>query len=85
MATGLEHLLDEGVITEVLARLQGGKEAEVFVVRYGGQIVAAKVYKCYRAHQKLQEQLGIQGRTRGSKYALAARRRPRVTVRTSSR
>jgi len=45
MGSGLEHLLAEGVITEVLARLQSGKEAEVYVVRFGGNVVAAKVYK----------------------------------------
>jgi RIO kinase 1 len=45
MVNGLEHLVAEGVITEVLARLQSGKEAEVYVVRFGGRVVAAKVYK----------------------------------------
>jgi RIO kinase 1 len=50
MATGLEHLLSEGVISEVLGRLQSGKEAEVYVVRFGGNVVAAKVYKD-RAHR----------------------------------
>jgi RIO kinase 1 len=45
MGTGLEHLLAEGVISEVLARLQSGKEAEVYVVLFGGKVVAAKVYK----------------------------------------
>jgi len=50
MITGLEHLLAEGVISEVLARLQSGKEAEVYVVRFGGKVVAAKVYKD-RAHR----------------------------------
>ncbi len=50
MGSGLEHLLAEGVITEVLGRLQSGKEAEVFVVLFGGRVVAAKVYKD-RAHR----------------------------------
>jgi RIO kinase 1 len=50
METGLEHLLAEGVISEVIARLQSGKEAEVYVVRFGGKVVAAKVYKD-RAHR----------------------------------
>ncbi len=45
MASGFEHLLEEGVISEVLGRLQSGKEAEVYIVRFGGKIVAAKVYK----------------------------------------
>ncbi len=41
----LDHLLEEGIITDVVGRLQSGKEAEVFLVRYGERIVAAKVYK----------------------------------------
>src|ERR1700760_2944178 len=45
MANGLEHLLSEGVLSEVVGRLKGGKEADVFAVRFGGRIVAAKVYK----------------------------------------
>src|SRR5450432_1792242 len=45
MGSGLENLVAEGVITEVIARLQSGKEAEVYVVRFGGRVVAAKVYK----------------------------------------
>jgi RIO kinase 1 len=50
MASSLEHLLAEGIISEVLGRLQSGKEAEVFVVRSGGRVVVAKVYKD-RAHR----------------------------------
>ena len=45
MAGGFEHLVSEGVIAEVLGRLKSGKEADVYMVRYGGRIVAAKVYK----------------------------------------
>ncbi len=45
MGSGIEQLLQEGIISEVVGRLQSGKEAEVFVVRYGDQVVAAKVYK----------------------------------------
>jgi RIO kinase 1 len=48
--SGLDDLLSEGVISEVIARLKSGKEAEVYVVRYGGNVVAAKVYKD-RAHR----------------------------------
>jgi RIO kinase 1 len=50
MPTGLENLLSEGVVSEVIARLKSGKEAEVYVVRYGAKVVAAKVYKD-RAHR----------------------------------
>ncbi|HEY6080209.1 MAG TPA: RIO1 family regulatory kinase/ATPase, partial [Polyangiaceae bacterium] len=45
MDSPLEHLLEEGIITEVVGRLQSGKEAEVFLVRFAERIVAAKVYK----------------------------------------
>ena len=45
MDSPLDHLLAEGIITDVVGRLQSGKEAEVFLVRYGERIVAAKVYK----------------------------------------
>jgi len=45
MDSTLERLLEEGIISEVHGRLQSGKEAEVFIVQYGEQVVAAKVYK----------------------------------------
>jgi RIO kinase 1 len=45
MDNPLQPLLEEGIISEVLGRLQSGKEAEVFIVRYGERVVAAKVYK----------------------------------------
>jgi len=45
MNSQLDLLLSEGILDEVLGRLKSGKEAEVFRVRYRGQVVAAKVYK----------------------------------------
>jgi len=44
-SSDLDYLLEEGIITDVVGRLQSGKEAEVFLVRYGERVVAAKVYK----------------------------------------
>jgi len=41
----LQPLLDEGLIDEVLRQLMSGKEAQVYVVRCGGEIRCAKVYK----------------------------------------
>lgn len=41
----LEPLLDHGVIEEVLRPLMSGKEADVYVVRAGGYLRVAKVYK----------------------------------------
>ncbi len=45
MQENLEQLLADGVIDEVLGRLKSGKEADVFLVRHRGEVVAAKVYK----------------------------------------
>ena len=45
----LAPLLADGVIDEVCARLKSGKEADLWLVRHGGEIVAAKVYKAREA------------------------------------
>ena len=45
MVSSLELLLSEGVIDEVVSQLKSGKEADVFLVRHGGEVLAAKVYK----------------------------------------
>lgn len=45
MASSLESLLSEGVISEIYGRLKSGKEADVYAVCYGDSVVAAKVYK----------------------------------------
>ena len=42
---GLQPLIDDGVIDEVLRPLKSGKEASVYVVRSGDQVLCAKVYK----------------------------------------
>jgi RIO kinase 1 len=41
----LEPLVEEGVIESVVRQLMSGKEAMVFVVRSGGEVRCAKVYK----------------------------------------
>src|SRR5687768_1097712 len=41
----LISLADEGIIEEVVRPLMSGKEAEVFLVRSGGELRVAKVYK----------------------------------------
>ena len=41
----IQPLIDEGVVDEVLRQLMSGKEADVYVVRCGGEIRCAKVYK----------------------------------------
>jgi RIO kinase 1 len=42
---GISHLVEEGIIDAVHARLMSGKEATVYVVERGGHLGAAKVYK----------------------------------------
>ena len=41
----LQGLIDEGLIDDVLRQLKSGKEAEVYVVRCGDDVRAAKIYK----------------------------------------
>ncbi|XXX87173.1 PA4780 family RIO1-like protein kinase [Sorangium sp. So ce145] len=48
--SSLMSLADEGLIEEVVRPLMSGKEAEVFLVRSGGELRVAKVYK--EAHDR---------------------------------
>jgi RIO kinase 1 len=41
----LVPLIEEGLVDDVLSQLMSGKEANVYVVRCGGEVRAAKVYK----------------------------------------
>ena len=50
MESGLDYLVSEGIVSEVIGRLKSGKEADVYVVLHRGNAVAAKVYK-NRAHR----------------------------------
>jgi RIO kinase 1 len=79
----LEHLLTEGIISEVLGRLQSGKEAEVFVVRCQGKAVAAKIYKdrsqrnfknnsSYKEGRSVRNSRSQRAMERGSKYGKEA-------------
>jgi RIO kinase 1 len=70
--TGLQALIDDGVIDEVLRPLKSGKEAAVYVVRSGGEIRCAKVYKDM-AQRSFQQRVQYQeGRkVRGSREARA--------------
>lgn len=45
MTDELDVLIADGIIDEVLGRLKSGKEANISLVRRGGVVVAAKVYK----------------------------------------
>jgi RIO kinase 1 len=42
---GLQPLLDDGIVDEVVRQLKSGKEASVYVVRCGSEVRCAKVYK----------------------------------------
>jgi RIO kinase 1 len=69
---GLQPLIDDGVIDEVLRSLKSGKEATVYTVRTGAQIRCAKVYRDMgqRSFQKrAQYQEGR--KVRGSRQARA--------------
>jgi RIO kinase 1 len=69
---GLQDLIDEGVIDQVLRPLKSGKEASVYVVRSGDDVRCAKVYKdmAQRSFQaRVQYQEGR--KVRGSRQARA--------------
>ena len=75
---GLQPLIDDGVIDEVIRSLKSGKEATVYIVRSGSQERCAKVYRdmgqrSFQKRAKYQE-----GRkTRGSREARAMAKRSR--------
>ena len=69
---GLQALIDDGMIDAVLRPLKSGKEASVYVVRAGGDVRCAKVYKDM-AQRSFQQRVQYQeGRkVRGSRQARA--------------
>jgi RIO kinase 1 len=70
--SGLQPLIDDGVIDEVMRPLKSGKEAAVYVVRAGDEVRCAKVYKDM-AQRSFQQRVQYQeGRkVRGSREARA--------------
>jgi RIO kinase 1 len=69
---GLQPLIDDGVVDEVIGSLKSGKEATVYVVRCGTELRCAKVYRdmAQRSFQKrAQYQEGR--KVRGSRDARA--------------
>lgn len=63
---GLQPLLDDGIIDEVVRALKSGKEAAVYMVRCGGEIRCAKVYKdlgqrSFQARAQYQEGRKVRG------------------------
>ena len=63
---GLQPLIDDGVIDEVLRSLKSGKEATVYVVRSGSQLRCAKVYRDM-AQRSFQKRAQVPGRTQGAR------------------
>ncbi len=70
--TGLQPLIDDGVIDEVLRSLKSGKEATVYVVRSGERLLCAKVYRDM-GQRSFQKRATYQEgrRVRGSRQARA--------------
>jgi RIO kinase 1 len=63
---GLQPLIDDGVIDEVLRSLKSGKEATVYLVRSGPHLRCAKVYRdmgqrSFQKRAQYQEGRGIRG------------------------
>lgn len=82
MATDkIERLIDDGIVDELVQRVKTGKEAEVYVVRKGGEYFAAKVYKerternfrnnvGYREGRAVRNTRDMRAMAKGSKYGL---------------
>lgn len=69
---GLQPLLDDGIVDEVVRQLKSGKEASVFVVRCGAHLRCAKVYKNMAQRSFQQRSQYQEGRkVRGSRQARA--------------
>jgi RIO kinase 1 len=58
----LAPLLADGVVEEVVSRLKSGKEADLWIVRHGGELVAAKVYKAREARSFRNDAVYREGR-----------------------
>jgi RIO kinase 1 len=83
MRDPLAPLLADGVIDEVVARLKSGKEADLWLVRHRGDVIAAKVYKERQTRSFRNDAAYREGRTvrntrtqramdRGSRFGRAA-------------
>ncbi len=75
---GLQPLIDDGIVDEVIRALKSGKEASVYVVRCGTEIRCAKVYKDMGQRSFQQRAQYQEGRkVRGSRQARAMARSTR--------
>ncbi|HEY1900482.1 MAG TPA: PA4780 family RIO1-like protein kinase [Steroidobacteraceae bacterium] len=76
--SGLQPLIDDGVIDEVLRSLKSGKEATVYVVRSGEHMLCAKVYRDMGQRSFQKRATYQEGRKiRGSRQARAMGKRSR--------
>lgn len=75
----LQPLVEEGLVDEVMRQLMSGKEATVYVVRCGGEIRCAKVYKdaaqrsfrqaaTYQEGRKVKNSRQARAMEKGSRY-----------------
>ena len=72
---GLQPLIDDGIVDEVIRALKSGKEASVYVVRCGAEVRCAKVYKDMGQRSFQQRAQYQEGRkVRGSRQARAMAR-----------
>jgi RIO kinase 1 len=71
----LEPLIEEGLIDEVVRQLMSGKEANVYVVRSGGETLCAKIYK-EATHRSFRQAVDYteNRRVKGSRQARAMAR-----------
>src|SRR5687768_4639768 len=75
---GLQPLIDDGIVNEVIRALKSGKEASVYVVRCGAELRCAKVYKDMGQRSFQQRAQYQEGRkVRGSRQARAMARSTR--------
>ena len=77
---GLQALIDDGVIDEVLRPLKSGKEAAVYVVRSGDDVRCAKVYKDM-AQRSFKQRVAVPGGPQGARQPRGARHRQGQQVR----
>ena len=71
----LQPLIDDGIIDEVMRPLNSGKEASVYVVSRGEEVLCAKVYKNAEQRSFQNRVVYQEGRkTRGSRQARAMKR-----------
>ncbi len=83
MVDPLAPLIADGVIEAVISRLKSGKEADIYLVEHGGEVVAAKVYKerdqrnfknnaLYKEGRQVRNSRTQRAMAKGSKFGQAA-------------